>query len=272
MSQVALVTGATSGIGAATAVALAERGYIVYGAGRRAERLAKLADRGVKGLAVDLTDGAALEASVASVLQHHGCIDVLVNNAGYGAYGAIEDVSLDQARQQLEVNVLGQMHLAQLVLPAMRQSGAGRIVNVTSMGGKLAMPYGGWYFASKHALEALSDSLRQEVAPFGIKVIVVEPGVIRTEWSQVAGQHATQSSTQNVYAGKASRTTDLMNRSWVQRLFSPPSVVAKTIVRAVQAERPRTRYSVGMGAKPLLFLRRVLPDRAMDKVVTTYFG
>jgi len=271
MGDVAVVTGATSGIGAATAVALAERGFTVYGLGRRADRLAALQNRGVAGLVVDLTDNAALEAAVTTVLAAHGHIDVLVNNAGYGEYGAIEDVSMDLARRQMEINVLAQMRLVQLVLPAMRRSGAGRIVNVTSIGGRFSMGFGGWYHASKHALEALSDALRQEVAPFGIKVVVVEPGVIKTEWSQVAGQNAAQSSGHGAYAAKASRVTNMMNRPWVNWLFSSPGVVAKTIVRAIQAPRPRTRYTVGMGAKPILLMRRLLPDRAMDRAMGILF-
>ena len=267
MKQVALVTGATSGIGAATAVALAAGGYTVYGMGRRTQRLARLAKHGVNGLVVDLTDQAAIDSAVQSILQAHGRIDVLVNNAGYGEYGAIEDVSMLQAQRQLEVNVLGQIRLAQLVLPAMRQAGAGRIINVTSMGGRFSMAFGGWYHASKYALEALSDALRQEVAPFGVKVIVIEPGAIRTEWSQVAGQHAVQTSGHGVYSNRAGRMTGILNRPWVQRLQTSPSVVAKTIAKAAMVQRPHTRYIVGMGARPVLFLRWLLPDRAIDKLL-----
>ncbi|MCL1897827.1 MAG: oxidoreductase [Micrococcales bacterium] len=268
MSQVALVTGATSGIGAVTAVALVKAGYLVYGAGRRKDRLAKMERHGVIGLPMDLADPDSVDEAVNAVLQRHQRIDLLVNNAGYGEFGAIEDVPLERARRQLEVNVLAQMRLVQLVVPAMRQQGAGRIINVTSMGGKFAMAFGGWYHASKFALEALSDALRQELAPFGIKVILVEPGAIRTEWSQVAGQRGRLSSGQGVYAARANRVTDLLNNSFVRRLQSGPSVVAKAIVKAARAPRPRTRYVMGFGARSVLFLRRVLPDRVLDKVLS----
>ncbi|MCL2787645.1 MAG: oxidoreductase [Micrococcales bacterium] len=272
MGDVVLVTGATSGIGAATAVALAGRGYTVYGTGRRAERLAKLELRGVKPLVMDMTDAGSADAAVAAVLEAEGRIDVLVNNAGYGEYGAIEDVTMDRALRQLEVNVLGHMRLAKLVLPGMRERGAGRIVNVTSMGGRFTTAFGGWYHASKYAMEALSDALRQEVAPFGIEVIVIEPGTIRTEWSIVASANSAESSGAGVYAARAGKVTGILNRPWARRWQSGPGVVARTIVRAVEARRPRTRYSVGMGAKPVLLMRRLLPDRALDRVLKILTG
>ena len=179
---------------------------------------------------------------------------------------------MDLARRQLEVNVVGQMRLAQLVLPAMRANGAGRIINVSSMGGRFAMAFGGWYHASKYALEALNDALRQEVSPFGIKVIAIEPGAIRTEWSQVAGRNAALTSGQGIYSDRASRMTNVLNRPWMQRLQTNSDRVAKTIIRAIQTEHPRARYVVGMGARPVLFLRRVLPDRVMDKALALISG
>ena len=180
MTLVALVTGASSGIGAATARRLARAGFVVYGAARRLDRLAALEGEGVRPLALDVTDDASMVAAVERVVAEQGRIDVLVNNAGYGSYGAVEDVPQEEARRQIEVNLFGLARLIQLVLPAMRAQGSGRIVNVTSMGGRIATAFGGWYHASKHAVEGLSDSLRQEVARFGIDVVVIEPGGIRT--------------------------------------------------------------------------------------------
>src|SRR5918998_4178315 len=184
--KVALVTGASSGIGEAVALKLRSLGYKVYGAARRVERMAGLADRGVRTLTMDVTDGASMRAGVEQIVAAEGRIDVLVNNAGYGSYGAIEDVPLEEARAQFEVNVFGAARLVQLVLPRMRAQRAGTIVNITSMGGKVHSPLGGWYHGTKFALEALSDCLRIEVEPFGIDVVVIEPGSIATEWGGIA--------------------------------------------------------------------------------------
>lgn len=179
-APVALVTGASSGIGAATARTLQSLGHVVHGAARRTDRLADLETEGVHPLALDVTDEASLQAGVAAVLEHSGRIDVLVNNAGYGSYGAIEDVDPAEAQRQFDVNVFGAMRLTQLVLPHMRAQGGGTVVNISSMGGRFHTPLGGWYHATKFALEALSDALRVEVAPFGIDVVVIEPGGIAT--------------------------------------------------------------------------------------------
>src|SRR5215207_11623280 len=179
---VALITGASSGIGEATAVELLRRGFTVYGAARRVDRMAALADRGVHVIEMDVTDDASMTSGVERVIREQGRIDVLVNNAGYGSYGALEDVPLDEARRQFEVNVFGLARLTQLVLPHMRAQRDGYIVNISSMGGKIWEPLGSWYHASKFAVEGLSDSLRVEVAEFGIKVVIIEPGTIRSEW------------------------------------------------------------------------------------------
>ena len=186
---VALVTGASSGIGEDTAHKLRALGYIVYGAARRTDRLQALAADGIRPLAMDVTDDASMSAGVNRILEETGRIDVLVNNAGYGSYGAIEDVPIDEARRQFEVNVFGLGRLTQLVTPHMRAQGSGTIINISSMGGKLTTPLGGWYHATKYAVEALSDALRMELRPFGIDVVVVEPGGIRTEWSSIAADH-----------------------------------------------------------------------------------
>jgi NAD(P)-dependent dehydrogenase (short-subunit alcohol dehydrogenase family) len=179
--NVALVTGASSGIGEATALSLQAAGYLVYGAARRVDRMTSLADKGVRVLAMDITDEASMAAGVKQILADNDGIDVLVNNAGFGSYGALEDVPMDDARYQFEVNLFGMARLIQLVLPAMRKQRSGRIINVSSIGGKIYEPMGGWYHATKFAVEGLSDSLRLELAPFGIQVVVVEPGAIRTE-------------------------------------------------------------------------------------------
>lgn len=269
-ASVALVTGASSGIGAATARALAELGYTVHAAARRTDRLAELAAEGIHPLAIDVTDAASLQAGVAAVVEQSGGIDVLVNNAGYGSYGAIEDVDPAEAQRQFDVNVFGAMRLTQIVLPHMRARRSGTVVNISSMGGRFHTPLGGWYHATKFALEALSDALRVEVAPFGIDVVVIEPGGIATEWADIAADHLEETSGSGPYADQAAAVAQTLRRSGDRD--SSPQVVADAIAAAVSARRPRTRYAVGFGAKPLIAARRVLPDRAFDALVSRAMG
>ncbi len=271
-TQIALVTGASAGIGTVTARRLASAGFTVYGAARRTDRLAELADDGVIALAMDVTDDDSMRAGVERILDEQGRIDVLVNNAGYGSYGAIEDVPLEEARRQFEVNVFGLARLVQLVLPTMREQGSGRIINITSMGGRMATAMGGWYHATKFAVEGLSDSLRQEVAPFGIDVVVIEPGAIRTEWGGIAAEGMIEVSGDGAYADRVRRAATTLSSPRSERLQSSPDVVAKAIVRAATARRPRTRYAIGAGAKPIIYGRKVLPDRAFDAAARRFMG
>ena len=272
--KVALVTGASSGIGEAVALKLRSLGYTVYGAARRVERMAGLADRGVRTLAMDVTDGASMRAGVEQIVAAEGRIDVLVNNAGYGSYGAIEDVPLEEARAQFEVNVFGAARLVQLVLPRMRAQRAGTIVNITSMGGKVHSPLGGWYHGTKFALEALSDCLRIEVEPFGIDVVVIEPGGIATEWGGIAANKLREASAagSGAYAAQAEAVAKALSSEGNEGRNSPPSVIADAVGKAVTARRPKTRYAVGFGARPLMAARAVLPDRAYDALITRATG
>ncbi|PFG21231.1 oxidoreductase [Serinibacter salmoneus] len=267
MSKVALVTGASSGIGAATARRLTRAGYTVYGAARRTDRLAELASDGVRALELDLTEESSIEAAAQALLAEAGRIDVLVNNAGYGSYGALEDVPLSEARRQFEVNVFGLARLTQLLLPTMRAQGSGRIVNVTSMGGRLTMPLGGWYHATKYAVEAYSDALRLEVRPFGIDVIIVEPGSIATEWGGIAAENAATFSGQGPYASRAQALQRAMSSPRMANVGSSPELIADVIAKGVAAKRPRVRYVAGALARPLLTLKAVLPDRAFDALL-----
>jgi NAD(P)-dependent dehydrogenase (short-subunit alcohol dehydrogenase family) len=268
----ALVTGASSGIGEATALRLLELGYTVYGAARRTERLERLAAAGVAPLTMDVTDDQSMRTGVKSIIAATGRIDVLVNNAGYGSYGALEDVPLSEARRQFEVNVFGAARLTQLVLPHMRAQGSGTIVNISSMGGKFHTPMGGWYHSTKFALEALSDCLRLEAEPFGISVVVVEPGGINTEWGGIAAENLKKTSITGPYAWHAAAMVAMLGSDAVKRRSSPPSVVADAIGRAVTARRPKTRYITGFGARPLLLMRRILPDRAFDALIRRITG
>jgi NAD(P)-dependent dehydrogenase (short-subunit alcohol dehydrogenase family) len=275
MDKIALVTGASSGIGEATARRLLADGYKVFVAARRVDRMANLASLGATLLPLDLTDDASIVAAVATIKSTAGRLDVLVNNAGYGSYGALEDVPLDEARRQFEVNVFGLARLCQLVLPMMRAQKSGKIVNVTSIGGKIWEPLGGWYHATKYAVEGLSDCLRVEVGRLGIDVVVIEPGAIRTEWAGIAREGLLQMSGNGAYAEQARRHARMLATADTSNLASPPEVVAKTILRAVSARRPKTRYATGGGARTILFLNKILSDRMFDRLirrVTQGFG
>ena len=271
-TRVVLVTGASSGIGEDTARRLQALGYIVYGAARRTDRLQALAADGIRPLAMDVTDDASMTSGVNRILEETGRIDVLVNNAGYGSYGAIEDVPIDEARRQFEVNVFGLARLTQLVSPHMRTRGSGTIINISSIGGRLTTPLGGWYHATKYAVEALSDALRMELRPFGIDVVVVEPGGIRTEWASIAADHLEATAEGSAYADQIRAVAGAMRSESNARRYSPPEVIARTVGKIVTARRPRTRYAVGFMAKPLIAARRVLPDRAFDRLISAAFG
>jgi len=271
-TRVALVTGASSGIGEATARQLAAAGFTVYAAARRVERMQTLAEIGIHPLAMDVTDEASLQAGIETILREQVRIDVLVNNAGYGSYGALEDVPMEEARAQMDVNVFGAARLTQLVLPQMRAQRSGTIVNVTSMGGKITTPLGAWYHATKFALEALSDCLRMEVAPFGINVVVIEPGGIRTEWSGIAADKVRAVSSSGPYAPQGNAVASSLTSETTHRRSSPPQLIGKTITKAVTARRPRTRYAVGYGAKPIILLHNLLPDRAFDAFIRRATG
>ena len=267
MQRVALVTGASSGIGAATVRRLIRDGLTVYAAARRTDRMAPLAALGARVVPLDLTDDASIGAIAERLGRDAGRLDVLVNNAGYGSYGALEDVPLVEARRQFEVNLFGLARLCQLVLPTMRAQGSGRIVNVSSIGGKFGEPFGAWYHATKYALEGLSDCLRMELAPFGIQVVVVEPGAIRTEWGGIATGSLARMSGDTAYGPYARRHAKMHEQATNPRVSSPPETVADIIARAVAVRRPRIRYPAGGGARPILLVQRLLTDRMKDRLM-----
>ena len=265
--SVALVTGASSGIGEETVKRLLNAGYVVYAGARRVERMQPLEAAGARLLALDVTDEASVTAAVTSIIQQAGRIDVLVNNAGYGSYGALEDVPIEEARRQFDVNIFGLARLIQLVLPTMRAQRSGRIINISSVGGKLGEPFGSWYHATKFALEGLSDCLRMELRQFGINVVIIEPGAIISEWNAIARDGLMKFSGDGSYRDSARAYVKFMESADGSRLPSPPSVVAKTIVKSVRSSKPKTRYETGGGARMVLFLRRVLSDRAFDSMM-----
>lgn len=265
IKKVILITGASAGMGKDFAQSLIKDGHTVYGAARRVEKMKDIEQLGVKILTMDVTDDASMTKGIETILKNEGRLDVLINNAGFGSYGAIEDVNMDDARYQLEVNVFGAARLMQLVIPSMRQHHFGRIINITSIGGKLALPFGGWYHASKFALEALSDSLRNEVAKFGIDVVVIEPGGVRSEWGSIAMDNLVEKSGGTIYSDLVKGVTKTMND--IDGKVAEPVVISKLVKEAIETKKPKTRYSGGYMAKIALFMRWLLPDRAFDKVM-----
>lgn len=245
------------------ALRLIEEGYVVYGAARRVEKMAEIESAGGFILAMDVTDDAAMTAGVERIIEFHGRIDVLINNAGYGQYGALEDVTLDDARRQMEINLFGLARLTQLCLPHMRRRNFGRIFNISSVGGKLATPLGGWYHASKFALEGYSDTLRMEVRPFGIDIVVIEPGGVESEWSGIAAKEAERISGRGAYAALVAKVKKLQ----AAQKGAPTKSISDLIVKGVRARTPRTRYHGGMMAGPMLFLRGWLSDRMFDRLI-----
>ncbi|MET9394899.1 oxidoreductase [Streptomyces sp. NPDC006624] len=270
--RTALVTGASSGMGKETARKLLERGYAVYAVARRVDRMADLERQGAVTLSMDITKDEDIVAVVDRVTAERGGVDVLVNNAGFGVYGAIEDTAVDDARYQFEVNLFGLARLTQLVLPHMREQRFGRIVNISSMGGKIYTPLGGWYHATKHALEGWSDCLRLEVAPFGIDVVIIEPGVIETEFADVMVEPMLKRSGSTAYAGPARKLAASTRANYAPGKATPAARLADVIVTSVTARRPRTRYVAGKYGKPLIALRKWLGDRVFDRVVMRAAG
>lgn len=268
--KVILITGASSGIGYKAAIQLAKEGYKVYGGARRVERMQALTDFGITPLELDLTKPQSLKFAVDRIIEEEGHIDILVNNAGYGSYGAIENVDIEEAKRQFDVNIFGLARLVQLVLPHMRNQHSGRIINISSMAGRMTTFMGAWYHATKYALEAFSDALRMEIKPFGIDVVIVEPGGIKTDWGLIAADHLEESSQNSPYEEMGHATAKKLRREYTTGPLSKPDLIANKITKAVMSKRPRTRYLVGFGAKPVVFLHTVLPDRWFDAFVKKF--
>src|SRR5215208_5713113 len=275
VSKAVLITGCSSGIGWATAERLVDVGWRVYATARKVQKIAPLEQRGCKLLPLDVADEDSMFSAVAEVERREGAVGVLVNNAGYSQSGAVEAVPMEKVRQQFETNVFGLARMCQLVLPGMRRQGYGRIVNVSSMGGKLTFPGAGYYHATKHAVEALSDALRFEIQAFGVKVSIIEPGLIRTGFAETAAGSMEGSYGENPYAGfdeaVARVRTDNYERGPFSRLDGGPEAVAEAIEHAVSARNPWSRYTVTPSAHLFMRLRRLLPDPVWDAVLRTTY-
>jgi short-subunit dehydrogenase len=265
MEKTVLITGASAGIGKATAIYLAQNGYNVYSAARRMEKMQELREYGVKPVSLDVTSEESLVACVEQILIEAGRIDILINNAGSGYYGALEDMPIGDAKYQLEVNVFGVARLIQLVLPSMRKHNFGKIVNISSVGGKVTLPMGGWYHASKFAIEGLSDALRKEVKAFGIDVIVIEPGGTKSEMTGLGTDYMMQVSGNTPYSALAKGVGKMY--ASITKDAAEPIVIAKLIKEGIEAKNPKTRYVGGSGAKLMLFFRKILSDKQFDKMV-----
>jgi NAD(P)-dependent dehydrogenase (short-subunit alcohol dehydrogenase family) len=290
-----LITGCSSGIGWAAAISLHAAGLTVYATARQVDALADLARQGIHTLALDVTDEASMTDAVAAVEHEAGPVGVLVNNAGYGLYGPVEQLPMDEIRRQFETNFFGLVRLTQLVLPGMRRRGRGRVLNVSSMGGRITLPGGAFYHASKYAVEALSDALRMEVAQFGIDVVLIEPGPVKTPWNDVAvaslsaatptgaggdpgdgdsvpGGSAADGDPYATYKAAVGASFGRTQAGLVGRFGSTSEDIAKVITQAVTARRPRARYLINPVAKSLVAMNQVLPARAYDSMMRRQYG
>lgn len=266
-NKVVLVTGASSGIGKATARQLIKDGYTVYVAARRVEQMEDLKELGAIPLKMDITKEEDVKSVIETIIDRDGGVDVLVNNAGYAIYGAVEDTSIEDARRQFEVNIFGLARLTQLVLPHMREQAAGNIINISSMGGKMYTPLGAWYHGTKHALEGWSDCLRLELKQFNIDVVIIEPGVIVTEFGDVMMDPMIERSGNGPYEKMAKSVRASTDEMYSKGQGTPPEAIAKVISKAIKAKKPKTRYVKGKFAKPMMFIRKWFGDRVFDKIV-----
>ena len=274
-SKAVLITGCSTGIGRATAEHLAGRGWTVYATARRPESVADLQEKGCRTLALDVTDEASMAAAVAEVENAEGAVGVLVNNAGYSQSGAVEAVPLDVVRRQFETNVFGLVRMCQLALPGMRRQRWGKIVNVSSMGGRLVFPGGGFYHATKYAVEAISDALRFEVAGFGVDVAIIEPGLIHTAFGDTAahgvGEATSDDGPYAEFNAAVAKGTQEAYDGPLAKLGAGPEAVARAIEKAISRRRPKTRYPVTASARMALLTRRLLPDRGWDRAMRAQF-
>lgn len=271
MAKTVLITGASSGIGYATAELLAKNGYKVYAGARRLEKMESLKKHGVVPLALDVTNQESAQAAVDMVISAEGRIDVLFNNAGYGSYGPIETVSLQEAQMQMDVNVMGVARMTQLVLPYMRAQQSGHILITSSVGGKVTSYLGGWYHVSKFAVEALGNSIRMDTEKFGIKVSIIEPSGVLTEWGIIAADHLEAAGKGTVYENECHKVAEYYRSGYAagkqNSVFNSSDALAKLVKKAIEAEKPKTRYQDSMLAKMSVLMSRLCPDQFLDNMM-----
>lgn len=267
MKKVILITGASSGMGKETAKQLINQGHRVYTVARRIDQMQDLKTLGGFPMQMDVTKEEEIQNVVDTIITKEGKIDVLWNNAGYGLYGSVEDVSLEEARKQFEVNVFGVAAMVQKVVPYMRQAKSGTIINTSSMGGKMYFPMGAWYHASKHALEGLSDCLRLELKPFNINVVILEPGFIATEFGAVLIDRFSEKAKKGAYSEMVAKIIEGTQKASQENGSSKPEVIVNTVTKIVSSSKPATRYRVGKFAKPMVWMRTYLGDKMFDRIV-----
>ena len=268
--KIVFISGASSGMGYTTAKLLAEKNFIVYAGARRTEKMEPLKSLGVKVLFLDVTDETSCQNAVKAIIEKEGKIDILINNAGYGLFGAVEDITTEQAKNQFEVNLFGLASLTKSVLPYMREQKSGRIINISSMGGRFVSACGAWYHASKYAVEALSDALRIELAQFNIKVVLIEPGIIKTNWDNIAFDNLRKTSQGGAYEDFANKMITKFNKLYTHKFATKPEKVSEVILKAINSEKPKTRYLAGFLSKTLVFLHNILPNRYFDWVMKNF--
>ncbi len=268
MKKVIIITGASSGMGKDAALQLIREGHTVYGAARRVEKMQEISDAGGHVIKLDVTKEEEVKAAVDKVISEQGRIDALINNAGYGSYGSVEETTIEDAKYQFEVNIFGLARITQLVIPHMRKQNSGKILNISSMGGKVYTPLGAWYHATKHALEGWSDCLRLELKQFNIDVVVIEPGAIATEFGEVMLEPMLKRSGEGPYKALTQAMAKATRDSYEkENTASPTSVITNIISKAIQSKRPKTRYAAGKFAKPMMFIRKYFGDRIFDRII-----
>ena len=267
MGKVIFITGASSGIGKDAALNLIKQGHIVYGAARRISKMKDIVEAGGHSIKMDILSNEDVDRALDQVISEQNRIDVLVNNAGYGLWGAVETISIDEAKRQFDVNIFGLAYLTKKVIPLMRNQKSGKIINMSSMGGKVYTPFGAWYHATKYALEGWSDCLRIEVKDFGIDVILIEPGVIRTEFQNVMIGSTVKRSVGTPYEKKIRALEKATDEMYARGLGSPPSVITKLISKAIDSQKPKRRYVGGLFAKPMLFIKKWFGDKLYEKAI-----
>lgn len=267
MKKVILITGASSGIGKDTAISLIKHGHVVYGAARRLEMMQDIIQAGGHAIKMDILKDRNIDDVVNQIIKEQNRIDVLINNAGYGLWGAVETISIDEAKRQFDVNIFGLAYLTKKIIPIMRKQKSGKIINMSSMGGKVYTPFGAWYHATKYALEGWSDCLRIELKSFGIDVILIEPGVIKTEFQDVMMDSTVERSIGTPYEKKLKALEKATQEMYARGIGSPPSTITKLIIKAINSHNPKRRYVGGLFAKPMLFIKKWFGDKMYEKAI-----
>ena len=267
MKKVILITGASSGIGKDTALSLIKEGHVVYGVARRLEMMKDIVQAGGHAIKMDILKEKNIDNVVNQIIKEQSRVDVLINNAGYGLWGAVETISIDEAKRQFDVNIFGLAYLTKKIIPIMRKQKSGKIINMSSMGGKVYTPFGAWYHATKYALEGWSDCLRIELKSFGIDVILIEPGVIKTEFQDVMMDSTVERSIGTPYEKKLKALEKATQEMYARGIGSPPSTITKLIIKAINSHNPKRRYVGGLFAKPMLFIKKWFGDKIYEKAI-----